>query len=173
MSEPPVELDKRVPPTSLQTNLLMSLMYKELKSRAKSCCCLSPWDFCHRLPRILPPVCVARCCAELGSSSLRSVSGLSLITLQTGQQTSPAPPVQPSLPDPLHELQLNEDPWGNLLEAATSVKRGWLWVVPCHLIGLPLPWDLVFAPKAKMFPQEEELAAFPSRRQDFCKEIRS
>lgn len=55
MSEPPVELDKRVPPTSLQTNLLMSLMYKELKSRAKSCCCLSPWDFCHRLPRILPP----------------------------------------------------------------------------------------------------------------------
>lgn len=30
--------------------------------------------------------------------------------------------MQPSLPDPLNELQLNEDPWGNLLEATTAVK---------------------------------------------------
>lgn len=62
------------------------------------------------------------CCAELGSSFLRSLSGLSLITLQTGQQTSTTPVVQPSLPDPLNELRLNEDPWGNLLKAATSVN---------------------------------------------------
>lgn len=36
--------------------------------------------------------------------------------------TSIVPVVQPSLPDLLNEPQLNEDPWGNLLEAATAVN---------------------------------------------------
>lgn len=53
-------------------------------------------------------------------------------------------------------------PLGKSARGNNSCKRGWLWVVPCHLIGLPLPWDLLFAPEAKMFPQEVELAPFAS-----------
>lgn len=62
------------------------------------------------------------CCAN--SSFLQPLSGLSLITLQTGRVSKHciAPVLQPSLPDPLNELQLNEDPWGNLLEAVTAVN---------------------------------------------------
>lgn len=62
------------------------------------------------------------CCAKPSSSFLHPPLRLSPITLQTGQEASVAPVVQPSLPDPLDELQLNEDPWGNLLEAATAVN---------------------------------------------------
>lgn len=61
-------------------------------------------------------------CAESSSSFLQPPSGLSLIALQTGQEASVVPVMQPSLPDPFDELQLNEDPWGNLLEAATAVN---------------------------------------------------
>lgn len=37
-------------------------------------------------------------------------------------------------------------------------------------MGVPLPWDLLFAPEAKMFPQEVELDPFPSLRESFYME---
>lgn len=65
-------------------------------------------------------------CTKPRSSFLQPLLGLGLITLQdwpTRRAVVQIAPVgQPSLPDPLNELQLNEDPWGNLLEAATAVS---------------------------------------------------
>lgn len=40
-------------------------------------------------------------------------------------------------------------------------------------MGIPLPWDLLFAPEAKAFHQEVELDPFPSLRESFIRKYES
>lgn len=84
-------------------------------------------EFVEFLPVASPDLAQSLCSLVLSytkprSSFLQPLLGLSPIHCRTGRQGVIAPAGQPSLPDPLNELQLNEDPWGNLLEAATAVN---------------------------------------------------